>query len=70
MNLLVVLEGTFALELLQTENDVLLWGFLPRASRNKLGTDGGVLFVLIDSIGRALDAHNVAGVEEGLGSLG
>jgi hypothetical protein len=70
LDLLVVLEGPFALELLQTENDVLLGGILPGVSRNELSTDGGVFLVLVDSIGRALNAHDVAGIEEGLRSLG
>lgn len=70
LHLLVMLQRTVTLELLQAENDVFFGSAFPCSGRNKFRADGGVLFVVVDSIGGALDADSVASIEEGLGSLG
>jgi hypothetical protein len=57
-------------ELLEAEDDVVGGGVGPGAGWDKLGAGGLELGILVDAVGGALDADDVAGVEEGLGAAG
>lgn len=58
------------LELLETNNDVLLGDLLPAALGNEGGADGLELAVVKDSLWGTLDVDDVAGLDEGGGGCG
>lgn len=57
-------------KLLETEDDVLLGGLLPRSGGDQLCAGSGELFVVVDALGGSFDTDRVAGIKESLGCGG
>ena len=57
-------------ELLESEDDVVQRCVPPRTCTHKLGPDSIKLFILVDSLGRSLDVHDISGVDKSLCRLG